>query len=213
MNRVNSNLISELAQDLQPVRSFRTSDGMLLAAAAMAASVVFVALFHGLWNGALQGSASPFFYMANGLLVMFGIACAANVVRMASPSVGNRYSGAYWQLAMLAVFPAVALASALAGGNMSEVLADPFGVKCMLAGTAVGLFTAAGLAAWLKRGAPVDPQRAGLLTGLAAGALGSAAYGLSCPIDTLDHVAVWHMLPVVVGGSIGRAILPRLLRW
>ncbi len=213
MNRPHANLIADLAQDLDPVRVLKTRDGMLLTAGAALASILAVALIDGLWKGPLTGDASMHFYLANAMLAVFGVACAASVVQMASPGVGNRYSGAYWSLAMLAVLPVVALLTLFTQGVAGEVLADPYGVECALHGSAAASITALALTAWLRRGAPVDPARAGLLTGLAAGALGSAAYGLSCPVDTMGHVAFWHILPVGIAGLVGRIVLPRILRW
>jgi hypothetical protein len=66
---------------------------------------------------------------------------------------------------------------------------------------------------WLRRGAPVSPQRAGLQTGLAAGALGTFAFGLSCDYDTVAHLGVWHVVPVVLATLAGRLIVPPLVRW
>ena len=213
MNRINADLISQLAADLDPVRALKTRDGLLMTSTAALASVLLVALADGLWSGPVTGQASAFFFLANGLLVVFGMACAVSVVRMANPSVGNRYSPAYWTLAMLMVLPVVALATLVSQGAANAVFADVHGVNCTLHGTAAASLTAVALTLWLRKGAPVDPARAGLLTGLASGALGSAAYGLSCSIDTLAHVAIWHVLPIGIAGVIGRIALPRLLRW
>lgn len=40
-----------------------------------------------------------------------------------------------------------------------------------------------------------------------------AIYGLSCPITGFEHWALWHFLPVLAYGLVGRLALPRLLRW
>ena len=213
MNRANFALIADLAQDLKPVRAFRATDGFALTAAGIVVSIALVAATNGLWDGPLTGEASPFFFLANGLLVLFGLACAANAVRMASPGVGNHYGAAHWPLAMLAVLPLVAVLSLSRHGLLGEVMADPYGMHCLLSGSATGIVTAAALTGWLRRGAPVDTRRAGLMVGLAAGALGSATYGLSCPADSLAHVAIWHILPVALCGAIGRVVLPRIMRW
>ena len=213
MNRTHHSLITELARDISPVRAVRQRDGLLLVSAAIVATVLGVALFDGLWRGPVEGRASPFFFVANGMLGVFGIACASAVVRMASPGVGNRYSGAYWTLAMLAVLPAAVLPGLLFTGSLTDTLSDPYGLGCALSGLAAAALTAATLILWLRRGAPVDPARAGLLAGLASGALGSAAYGLACPIETIGHLALWHMAPVVAAGAIGRYVLVRTLQW
>ena len=54
---------------------------------------------------------------------------------------------------------------------------------------------------------------AGWLTGLAAGSLGALAYNLTCPLDTVAHVGIWHTVPVLAWAVIGRLAVPSLIRW
>lgn len=213
MNRSNQALIDSLTAELVPVRPHRSRAGYGLVAVALAATILLVALLAGLWGEALSGNGSPYFYLTNLMLLALGAAAATAAVRMASPSVGNRYDAPALGLAMLAILPAVALGTALAAGRIELMLGGATGMHCTIRGTAAALITAAALTAWLKRGAPVQPERAGLLAGVAAGALGSMAFGLSCPVDAFDHLAIWHVLPVVILGLAGRLILPRLIRW
>ena len=51
------------------------------------------------------------------------------------------------------------------------------------------------------------------MTGLAAGALGSVAYGITCPLDDLAHVGLVHIVPVGIAALIGRLVVPPLIRW
>ena len=83
----------------------------------------------------------------------------------------------------------------------------------MAFGTLFGTATFLYLAAWLKRGAPVQPDHAALLTGIAAGAVGAVAISLECPRDAIAHVGLWHIAPIAIGAIAGRLLLPRLLRW
>ncbi|WP_156843050.1 NrsF family protein [Novosphingobium aquimarinum] len=211
--RSNEHLISELAGELRPVAPMTMSRGLAVVIAAAGLSIAAVAGIAGVWDGPAAGTATIFYYLANGLLAMSGFACATDVVRMANPGVGNRYDGAYWSLAMLAIFPVVAVGTLFARGLGVQAMNDSHGLECTLSATAFASITASGLVFWLRRGAPANPARAGLFAGLAAGALGSAAYGLSCPIDTLGHLAIWHVLPVLLAGVIGRIVIPRLLVW
>ncbi|MEX0341357.1 MAG: DUF1109 domain-containing protein [Erythrobacter sp.] len=213
MNRVPNPLIDELAADLAPVRPMKLAHGIALVALAVAGTILVVELLDGLWRGALAGRASAFFFIANGMLGLLGAASALAVVRMAGPRVGNSHDGARWSLAMFTVLPVAALVVLGLHGDLHEVAHDPYGLDCFLAGSAFGVFTFAALVGWLRRGAPVSPNTAGVFTGIAAGALGSFAYGLACPIDTLAHLGTWHVLPVVLGGIVGRFAIPPLVRW
>lgn len=212
MNKTDT-LIADLAGDLRPVKPMSVGRGLALLAGCVALSLAAVAGLDGLWSGPMEGDATIFFYLVNGLLAMLGLACAASVLRMANPGVGNRYDGAYWTLATFAILPIVGIATLVARGLMGGVVTDLSGLHCGMNAVSVASFTAIGLVLWLRHGAPVSPGRAGFLTGVAAGALGSAVYGLSCPNDTLGHLVVWHVMPVALTGLLGRIGLPRLLAW
>ena len=213
MNRINQDLIEQMASELQPVRPLKTSEGLLLVALATLVTVLLIELFDGLRAGILQGQASAFFLIANGLLLVLGIASATSVVTMASPRVGNRHDAPKWTMAMAAVLPIAALITLAAQQSGADMLGDPYGITCLLAALGASSITGFALLFWLKRGAPVSLNAAGLHLGVAAGALGSAAYGLACPIDGIVHLGIFHVAPVIVAGLIGRLIVPRLVRW
>ncbi len=67
--------------------------------------------------------------------------------------------------------------------------------------------------AGLARGAPRRPRLAGLVGGLAAGAIGAAAYAGHCPDDSPLFVMIWYTIGVALSATIGAALGPRLLRW
>jgi hypothetical protein len=67
---------------------------------------------------------------------------------------------------------------------------------------------------WALRGlAPTRPRAAGAAAGLFAGALGAAAYALSCDEVGMSFVAVWYTLGIACCALIGFVLGPRLLRW
>ncbi len=67
---------------------------------------------------------------------------------------------------------------------------------------------------WALRGlAPTRPRAAGAAAGLFAGALGAAAYALSCEEVGMSFVAVWYSLGIAICAGIGCLLGPRLLRW
>ena len=213
MNRPNAALIAQLTEDLQPVRAMKARDGLLLAALAGAITVLAVWLAADLWEGVVTGEASPFFFVTNGLLLVLGLAAVAATVALASPSVGNRQDAPKWSMAMVAILPLTAVVTVLASGTGLAALMDPYSLHCLTAATGASALTFVALTYWLRRGAPVSVQTAGLFAGVASGAIGSFAYGLSCPIDGVAHLGLWHVLPVAITGLVGRTILPRLIRW
>ncbi len=213
MGHPSKTLIDDLAGDLAPVRPLRIGQGLALVAGAALATVLLVELLKGLWNGILAGEAAPMFFITNGMLGLLGAASSLAVVRMASPRVGNSHDGARWSAGMLALLPVTALLMLGTGGFAISLTRDMYGLGCFLAASASGLVVATALVAWLRRGAPVSLAAAGTYTGIAAGAIGSLAYGLACPVDDIGHLGIWHVAPVVLSGLLGRLVIPSLVRW
>jgi len=213
MTRDRDSIIAAMTEELSPVRGYRFTDGSLVVASAMVASVLAVSYFVGLWGGIVSGEAAPFFWIANGLLLLLGLASASATIALASPAVGNRHDAPKWAAAMAAVLPLAALISALPDEHGIAGLVDPVGTHCFTQALTTSTLTGAALVLWLRRGAPVSLNTAGWFAGLAAGALGAVAYGLSCPLNTVAHLGIWHVLPVAVAALIGRLIVPPLVRW
>lgn len=206
-------LIAQFAEELEPVRAIRSRDGLLLVAVAVIITVLAVELLDGLRRGAWTGDASAFFLITNGMLLVLGCASVHSVLTMATPRVGNSHEGPKWAMAMAAILPVAAFATLLAHDHAMAAFDDPYGLTCFGAGLIASIFTAGVLIFWLRRGAPVSLGTAGLHIGVASTALGSAAYGLACPIDGVVHLGLWHAAPVAAGALIGRFAIPPLLKW
>ncbi|WFL76076.1 DUF1109 domain-containing protein [Altererythrobacter arenosus] len=213
MKRDRDNLIAGLADDLAPVRGFSARDGAVLVTLAVLATVLGVSFFQGLWAGILSGEAEPFFWITNGLLLLLGLASASAVVAMASPHVGARHDAPNWAAAMVGILPVAAIISVIPHGHGPSALMDPVSIHCLTSSLIASTVTGGALLYWLRRGAPVSLEKAGWFTGLAAGALGGVAYGLSCPLTTVTHLGIWHVLPVAITAVIGRLAIPRLVNW
>lgn len=204
-------LIDGLVADARPVERFRMSRGLVRTAAAFASTLLVVLLVLGARQGLLNREFSAFFIVANGLLLVLGLACASAVVAMASPRVGAEHDGPRWAMIMAGVLPLAGMAALVDHG-----LTGPFdreGPMCMALGLLSSFLVGGVLLAWLRQGAPVSPERTGLFLGAAAGALGTFAYGMACPFDSIEHLGIWHAAPVIVAAFIGRFLIARWLRW
>lgn len=214
MKHDSNSLIDALVDELVPVRPLRRAEGGALVLAATVLTGLLVLAINGIAGNVLAGAVSPMFLLANGLLLLLGVAASASTIAMASPRVGNRHDGTGWALAMAAVFPAVTLALLAAHrADLPHLLDVAAGWHCLAEALLSSLVVAGALLLWLRREAPVSPRTAGIHLGVAATALGTAVYGLSCPAETIYHLGIWHALPVLVGGLIGRIVVPQLLRW
>jgi hypothetical protein len=203
-----------LVDELQPVAPLRQANGMVRAAIALLAGAGGMVALFGMRSDFLAGQPNGMVLVSAGLFLMLALASAWAVVDMARPHVGSRREGWAWNAAMVAVLPLAALA--LMAGNWMHGVDSGLhndGRVCMEYGLLWGLLTSAALILWLRRGAPAQPNRAGLLTGVAAGSAGIFAVSLFCPHSDMVHIGIWHGLTVALAGGIGRFAVPPLVRW
>ena len=207
-------LIASLVDELRPVRAMRMRDGLALAGGAGAVTVIATIAVLGLRPDVANGQFQPLFLFANGLFLIVGLATGLAAVGMGMPRVGHSSQGWKWVVAMASLLPAAAVIMLASRTEpLPPVLVASNEMKCVAMGLALGLLTATVLVWWLRRGAPSSAERAGWLVGLSSGSTGLFAFALHCPFDSFYHVGLWHMLPVVIGGLLGRQIVPPLIRW
>lgn len=207
-------LIAELVGDLEPIRPLRLATGLALALAGLGLTLCLVVVLFGIRPDVVAGSFDPVFLLATGLFLLLGLATSVTVIVMSRPRVGSDHGGWLWAAAMAALLP---IAAVITGAGRNQPLlsesAVEHGMKCLVAGSMLGLLTFAVLTLWLRRGAPTSPERAGLLTGVAAGSFGIFAFSFHCVYNDIVHIGVWHSLVVVLSGAMGRLVVPRLIRW
>ena len=206
-------LIASLSENMAPVTPVRAEQGGLLIGLATAIAAIASIAGFGFWFGMIEGEASGFFWIVNGLLLLVGTASAIGVVASALPRVGARGDAPLWGAAMLGVVPLAAIIMLLTAEPAGEHAHSLFYWPCAVSSLAAALVVGAAAVLFLRRGAPVSIERAGWLTGLAAGALGSVAYGITCPLDDLAHVGLVHIVPVGIAALVGRLVVPPLIRW
>ena len=206
--------IAELVGALRPVSplSFSQGFGSALAAAALSAGAV-VALF-GMRSDLLEGRFDPVHVISSGLFLVLGLSAAATVIMISRPRVGADHQGWIWAAAMVALLP---LAAVLVGfGSNTSILSRENiagGLECLTIGGGASTLVFGILVWWLRKGAPTSPDRAGLLSGVAAGSLGIFAFSLHCADNDIVHIGLWHTGVVVLTATIGRMCVPPLVRW
>lgn len=205
--------IDDLIRDLTPVQRMRPQAGMavLLTACLMAAALTV--LLFGARADLSALAPSGILILRSGLLLLVGLAAGWAVIASASPAIGRRQEGWRWALAAAALAPATSLMLSLQGGFPMGVLTAGSAALCLAVSLVAALSIGAALVVWLRQGAVTELPRAGWLVGLTAGALGTFAYSLHCPSETIHYAAVWYTLTVATSALLGRLITPRLLRW
>jgi hypothetical protein len=214
MSSETDTFIAGLVDDLVPVRPLRQRRGMAWALAAIAAGAIGLIVQGGLRADFAKGRPDELGLLATGLFLVLALASAWAVVDMARPQVGSRREGWVWTALMAALLPVSALA--LIAANVLNDVPSGFemdGISCLKYGLLWGLLTGGALVLWLRRGAPAQPGRAGLLTGVASGAAGVFAVSLYCPHSEMIHIGIWHGMTVVLTGLIGWVAIPKLVRW
>lgn len=91
-----------------------------------------------------------------------------------------------------------------------------FGQNALACLAAIPLLSLAPFAALLfafRAGAPLAPQRAGVLAGLAAAGLGASLYALHCPDDSPLFILAWYSLASLIMAALGAVLGRRVLSW
>lgn len=207
-------LIGELVGTLEPVRPLTVGRGMALTALATAVSISAVAGLLGLREELMAGQFSPVFLLSAGLFLLLGMAATVTVIIMSRPRVGSDHAGWMWAAAMTGLLPVSGVLVA-AGRGMATFSAEQtvHGLECFACGIAAALLVFGILTWWLRQGAPTSPERAGLVTGIAAGSLGMFAFSLHCADNDIVHIGLWHSAVVLMMAGLGRVTIPRLVRW
>lgn len=206
-------IIDELVATARPVRPQSPRGGRFALLAIGAATLGAVFMVRGVRPDIVAGTPPPLLCVAAGLMLILAVAAGAGAARMASPQVGAASSGVQWALAALMLLPLIALADIAIGTSQATGLAIGPGVRCLSLGLGASLASLAFLTFWLRRGAPVAPERAAWVAGLAAGAIGALAVTLECTLDAFAHLGVWHVAIVLAAATVSRLLLPRFLRW
>jgi hypothetical protein len=214
MQQSSDALIAELVSGLEPVKPLRFGEGLALVIVAAGLTALAVAGLAGLRADLAAGHLSPMALVANGLYLGLGLAASVTVVIMSRPQIGSDHSGWRWAAGMAGLLPLAGVIALLGRGTgpmMMAQMAD--GATCLAAGSVASALVFVMLTLWLRRGAPTSPERAGLVTGIAAGAIGIAAFSLHCADDDIVHIGLWHGAVVAAMAGLGRMVVPRLVRW
>jgi hypothetical protein len=213
MNGSANSLIEGLVEELEPVRALKPKSGLAIVGGLTLVAGLIVATALGVRDDLMTGMADAMFFLRSGVLLMLGIATAITAVNMARPGVGKLSRGWIWALITAALFPLTAAIMSAIAMPPVEALRPTEGLKCLTVSGIAALAIGSGLTLWLRRGAPTSPERAGWLVGLAAGALGAAAYNLHCPFNDIYYIGLWFTIPVLLSAIVGRLLVPRLIRW
>lgn len=211
-------LLDQLTADLAPVKPLDDRPTMLVLASLLVTAAVLVLSLLGPRPELMGDDMQPMFMLRSGTLAVLAVVSIAAMLAQAHPGVGrnNQGYGQGWKVAatMAALFPIVGLVMALDDPDHARaMMAMASGWECLRMSLISAAVCAVPMVLHLRRGAPVAPERAGLLVGLASGSLGALAYNLHCPMDSVVYIGLWYGLAVAGAALAGRLLVPRLIRW
>ena len=205
--------ITELVNDLRPVRTLKPPYGLTFLAIICLISIVLNGTQMGWRPDLLAGTPSEMFLLRAGMLALLGGVTAHAVIAMASPSVGKHSDR--WQIALACalLFPLAAVIASFTRESNIAMEHIRSGAECLMMSAIGGIAVAVPMVLWLRKGAPTSLNRAGWLVGISAGGLGAFAYNFHCPFSDIVYTGLWYSLAVAVCAVAGRLVVPPLIRW
>lgn len=205
--------IQSLVADFKPVGQLDNRQPWFAMAVLCCVAIAVVAATMGLRADLLAGLPADVVLLRGGVVLMLGVASLIAVVAYARPNVGRHSDGWIWALAAAALFPGIALLSAVEGRFPKDVLTAPSGLVCLGVSVSIAIFMAAALTLWVRRGATVRVSLQSWLIGLSAGSFATFCYSLHCTSTTVIYAGFWYTGAITMSAGIGRMVLPRVLKW
>ena len=207
-------LLDRLTADLAPVKPLDDRPTMVVLAILLIAAGALLLLWLGPRPDLMALQLHPMFLLRSGTLAVLAVNSVAAVLGQAHLGVTRPSQGWKIAAAMAALFPLVGGILVLTSPHHARaVMAMPSGWRCLCMSLMSGRLRAVPMVLHLRRGAPVAPDRAGLLVGLASSSLGALAYNLHCPFDSVIYIGLWYGLAVAGAALAGRLLVPRLIHW
>lgn len=207
-------LIAQLSDGLEPVKSGAVTRLLLIAVAAgMAASAVVMLTVLGPRHHlavAITGLGMWMKLAYTFALCMFGFGL---VERAGRPGADMLRPALLLALPVLAIALLAALQMAVPGADMHRLV---MGQSARVCAVLILMVAAPSLAAafWaLRQLAPTRLTLAGAGAGLFAGSLGAFVYAFHCPEDSAPFVAIWYTLGIALTTAIGAFLGRWALRW
>jgi len=205
-------LIDKLSRDAQPVRSARLTP-------LFASWFLGIGLYVGLLllfifkprPDLAQKLGEPLFMAEIASLILLIAATSLSATVLSFPDQWQRSWAVSPPLGALALFIFVIILEWLADYPPSPK--PEHSIECSLAIIAASALPALWMFIRIRHMAPVHLKLAGSVALLAAFAIGALALRLSEMTNSIDHVIIWHYLPMIGIGIAGLAVGQRFFKW
>jgi len=182
---------------------------LILPSACFVAGALFFA-----FDGIRHGQGRPTWFYAASLLGWIAVAALS---MWAALSRGRSALGrpSAWLVAVCVGTPAILFAMmygfAVAQPEVTVLHAERLGLKCLGLALAGAAFPLTALLLVRRGSDPVHPTATGAALGAACGACAGVMVELWCPVGAPRHVAVGHILPIVVVAVLGAVTGSRII--
>ncbi|MBB4293177.1 hypothetical protein GGE16_005262 [Rhizobium leguminosarum] len=208
-------IIESLVSDLKPVPRHalwrRFALGLL---PALGLSLLLMLAILGLRVDMPDVLMLPVFWIKSAYNAVIAVAALFAVFRLSRPDGSEgRFFG--WLTSIFAAMTAVAAIQLMMApvGSYRVLILGSSALHCPLLIIAFALPVYAGVVWALRRAAPSNLRRTGLVAGIAAGAAGAWVYSWFCTENGMPFVLIWYSLGILLTGALGAFTGPRLLRW
>jgi hypothetical protein len=193
-------LIVQLAAELVPVRPVDPLRVRLRSWFAVTLPVValFVAVA-GPRTDVVARLADPAFVIVFALIGAFSVSAAVSALLLSVPNDARSPRVPIVPFLIAGVWGLVLVVPLFSADRGTE----PVHLACVAQINAMAIVPAVALLRLVRRGATLDPYRAGVLVFAAALAAGAAGSALICPIDRPAHQTLFHLVPVVAMSALG----------
>lgn len=146
-----------------------------------------------------------FFLLETAALVVLTGSVAVGSLKLAVPGETQSRSVFRWAIGAFATWMGVVLFRFYTEWTRASGLASTFDFHfvCSLLILGISIVPNMILAKLLARGYTLDTRKAGILAGLASGALGALCMQFVCTHERPLHIVAWHALPVVISSALG----------
>jgi hypothetical protein len=189
--------------------SSRVGAWLILPSSCLVAAVLFFS-----FDGVHHGQGRPAWFYTASLLGWTAVAALSLWAALSRGGSAVGRSGA-WLFTIAAGTPAILLAMmyafAIAEPEVTLLHPERLGLKCLGLALAGAAFPMLGLMLVRRGSDPVHPAATGAALGAACGACAGVMVELWCPVGAPRHVAVGHVLPIVVVAILGASIGSRFI--